>query len=128
MAGHVEVISFGYAHGAPPGGAHIIVDVRAHIQDPVLSPTLRALTGRDRAVVDAVMGAAGTLGLVRATVEQVRALRTASRGGPVMVAVGGVGGRYRSAVVATAVADRLAADGVAAILQHRDINLREVPS
>jgi len=121
-ARYVEIKSFGYGHGPVPE-AEITLDLRTHFKDPHVSPRLRALTGRDRAVVDAVMGTPGIHALVRATVDQVQAFRSGPHAGPVRVVVGCVGGRHRSAVVASAVADRLTRDGVPVVLQHRDINL-----
>ena len=113
----VEVISFGYGHGAPPP-AHLTVDVRSHFRDPHVNRGLRYLTAEDPAVAEAVMGTPGIPALIDSAVAAVAAFRAAPSPGPVTVAVGCAGGRHRSAVIAAEVARRL---GPAATLAHRDI-------
>jgi UPF0042 nucleotide-binding protein len=113
----VEVISFGYGHGRPPP-AHLTIDVRAHFRDPHVNPALRHLTAADAPVVEAVMSTPGIPALVDAAVAAASAFMTAPAPGPVTIAVGCVGGRHRSAVIAAEVARRL---GPSATLTHRDI-------
>jgi RNase adaptor protein for sRNA GlmZ degradation len=101
----VTVISFGYGHGPAPE-AHATFDVRHHFKDPHVRPELRNLTGADAAVVTAVMDTPGVEQLVRSITAAVRAFLEGPQPGPVTVAVGCVGGRHRSAVIADTVASR----------------------
>lgn len=117
----VEIISFGYGH-APAPEAHFVVDVRDHFKDPHVNPALRRLTAADPEVAQAVMGTRGVPELVDATVDIVHAFRRGPQPGPIRIAVGCVGGRHRSAQIATEAADRLRADGVEVTLTHRDID------
>jgi UPF0042 nucleotide-binding protein len=64
-SGPVEIVSFGYGHGAPPA-AHVVIDVRHHFRDPHVDPALRYLTAEDAPVMSAVLGTAGIHGLIRA--------------------------------------------------------------
>ena len=116
----VTVISFGYGHGAPPV-AHATVDVRRHFKDPHVDPALRGLTAVDEAVVAAVRRTPGIPALIDSIVGMARAFRAAPRPGPVTIAVGCVGGRHRSAVIAADAARRLDLEGVPVVLSHRDI-------
>jgi RNase adaptor protein for sRNA GlmZ degradation len=120
----VTVTSFGYGHQdedgqpVPPPAAHITIDVRTHFRDPHVSPELRDLTGDDRRVVVAVMSTPGVAELIDATVAQVEAFRAAPVPGPVTVAIGCVGGRHRSVVIAAFIAALLPGK---VDLTHRDI-------
>ncbi|HEV7628005.1 MAG TPA: RNase adapter RapZ, partial [Streptomyces sp.] len=106
----VQIISFGYLHGAPPE-AHITLDLREHFRDPHVSPELRYLTAEDQAVRDAVLGTTGVGLLVDATVQAVNAFLFGPSGSTVRVAVGCAGGRHRAATVAGELADRLTGGG-----------------
>lgn len=114
----VEVISFGYGHDGPPG-AHLTIDVRTHFRDPHVNPALRHLTAAADAVVKAVMGTPGIPALVDSVVAAASAFLAAPSPAPVTIAIGCVGGRHRSAVIAAEVARRL---GPTATLTHRDIS------
>lgn len=116
----IEIVSFGYGHSAPPE-AHVVLDLRQHFRDPHVSPTLRYLTAEDRQVRRTVLRTAGIRPLLRATVHQVRAFEAGPSGGTIVVAVGCVGGRHRSAVVAHCLARRLRRRGLEVVLRHRDI-------
>lgn len=124
----VEVVSFGYGHQdasgeliAPPA-AHLTFDVRAHFKDPHVNPALRNLTAADQRVTQAVMSTAGVSELVTCIFGAVLAYQLAPSPAPIRVAVGCVGGRHRSAVIAAELAWRLDASGVPVTLTHRDIN------
>ena len=117
----VHLASFGYGHGQPPADAHVVVDVRGHFKDPHVSPRLRHLDGYDQAVADAVTGTAGIPELINAIVATARAFRLGPQPGPVRIAIGCVGGRHRSAVIAMQAADRLRAEGIPAFTKHRDM-------
>ncbi|MFF6847095.1 ATPase [Streptomyces antimycoticus] len=116
----VEIVSFGFGHDAPPK-AHVILDLSEHFRDPHVSPALRYLTAEDRAVRRAVLRTAGIRPLLRATVRQVRAFDRGPSGGSIVVAVGCVGGRHRSATVAHYLARRLRRRGLEVVLRHRDL-------
>lgn len=117
----VEIVSFGYGHGPAPQ-AHAVFDVRQHFKDPHVDPALRHLTAADRPVVEAVMGTPGIRTLVDAIVETAYAFRRGPRPGPITIAVGCVGGRHRSAVVAIEAARLLQGTGVPVTLTHRDMH------
>jgi RNase adaptor protein for sRNA GlmZ degradation len=130
----VTVISFGFGHGPAPE-AHALFDVRDHFRDPHVDPALRSLTGEHPRVIDKVLATPGVLALISSITEMAGAFRAGQQAGPVTIAVGCVGGRHRSAVIAAEVASRLAASGVPVTLIHRDIRrpviarpTREVPT
>lgn len=120
MTTQVTVVSFGFGHGAPPA-AHVVLDLRHHFRDPHVSPGLRGLTAADRAVRKAVLGTAGIRPLLRSQVKAALAFHRGPSAGPLTIAVGCVGGRHRSAVVAHVLARRLRRRGLEVVLQHRDI-------
>lgn len=117
----VEIISFGYGHGPAPD-AHITIDVRHHFRDPHINPELRNLTANDHAVVDAVLGTPGVNQTVAASAELVCGLLAGPTKGPVRVAVGCVGGRHRSAVMAQQIAHKLHRAGTNTHVTHRDLH------
>lgn len=116
----IEIVSFGFGHAVPPE-AHVVLDLRQHFRDPHVNPALRYLTAEDRVVRRTVLRTAGIRPLLRATVRQVRAFEAGPSGGSIVVAVGCVGGRHRSAVVAHCLARRLTRRGLEVVLRHRDI-------
>ncbi|MFJ4637558.1 ATPase [Streptomyces hygroscopicus] len=116
----VEIVSFGFGHGAPPE-AHLTLDLRQHFRDPHVNPALRYMTAEDRAVRQAVLGTAGVRPLLRASVRAVQAFAAGPSGGRIVVAVGCVGGRHRSATVAHCLARRLRRRGLEVELRHRDL-------
>ncbi len=116
MTPPVQIVSFGYLHGAPPA-ADITVDLRTHFRDPHVDPALRELTAHDQVVVDAVLSTPGIVQLVDAVVAAVRAFQAGPSAGPVTVAVGCAGGKHRAGVVAGLLSDRLGAN-----LVHRDLH------
>jgi RNase adaptor protein for sRNA GlmZ degradation len=116
----VLVISFGYGHAAPPE-ATITLDLRHTFRDPHVDPRLRQLTASDWAVRRAVLRTSGIRPLMKATVRQVLAFRAGPASGQVVIAVGCVGGRHRSATVAHYLARRLTRRGLQVQLQHRDL-------
>lgn len=113
----IEIISFGYLHGAPPA-AHITLDLRHHFRDPHVNPELRHLTAEDAAVREAVLNTPGIMPLILATVRTVHAFQTGPTRGTVRVAVGCAGGRHRAATVAMSLASALGTVNVA----HRDLS------
>lgn len=116
----VVIVSFGYRHGAQPE-ATITLDLRHAYRDPHVDPNLRNLTAYDWPVRRAVLRTPGIRPLMAATVAQVRAYRRGPSAGQIVIAVGCVGGRHRSATVAHYLARRLTRRGLTVLLQHRDI-------
>ncbi|MGW2837132.1 RapZ C-terminal domain-containing protein [Streptomyces sp. NPDC001493] len=117
----VEIVSFGYLHGAPPA-AHLTLDLRTHFRDPHVAPELRYMTADDEPVRAAVLGTPGIAALIDAVADAAGAFAAGPGGGPVVVAAGCAGGRHRAATVARALAERLAARGHTATIQHRDLH------
>lgn len=103
----VEIVSFGYLHGAPPS-AHLTVDLREHFRDPHVSPELRHMTALDDVVQNAVMGTPGIASLAFRLSQAVRSFGQGPSGDkPIRVAVGCAGGRHRAPTVAMQVAEWL---------------------
>lgn len=117
----LHVYSFGYGHDHPPA-ADIVVDVRDRFRDPHISPELRELTGRDREVVDKVLGTEGVAEYVDALVGLVTAIAS-HHCGSVTVAVGCVGGRHRSVVIAELLAEAVREFGMTAEVEHLHVHL-----
>lgn len=112
----ITVISFGYGHAEPPT-AHATYDLREHFRDPHITPGLRDLTAADRRVIDAVLTTPGITDLIDSITGTIRAYLAGPATAPLTVAVGCVGGRHRSAVVAARVTQLVGAE-----LVHRDIH------
>jgi RNase adapter protein RapZ len=116
------VSSFGFKYG-PPLEADWVVDAR-FLRNPFWEPALRPLTGLDPAVRDFVWEQS----VAREFVDRLVALltwtleRAADAGRTRLhLGVGCTGGRHRSVVLACAVAERLAEEGVPVLLRHRDV-------
>ncbi|MFD8142478.1 ATPase [Streptomyces sp. NPDC059708] len=120
VAPDVVVVSFGYDHDAPPE-ATITLDMRVAFRDPHLDPRLRHMTAADRPVRVAVLRTPGVRPLMKATLAQVRAYRKGPSAGQIVIGVGCVGGRHRSATFAHYLARRLTRRGLQVQLQHRDL-------
>lgn len=83
----VEIVSFGYLHGAPPA-AHLTIDLRHHFRDPHVSPELRYMTAADEPVRTAVLGTPGIAALVEATAAAVAGFASGPSTGTIVVADG----------------------------------------
>ncbi|MEU1419523.1 RNase adapter RapZ [Kitasatospora sp. NPDC005751] len=118
----INVISFGYLHGAPPPDATLVLDLRHHFRDPHVDPALRHQTAHDLPVRQAVMGTAGIHAAIVGAALLVDALDAGPSTAPVTIAVGCAGGRHRAATVAMTLADRLRKDGTRVTLTHRDLD------
>ena len=78
----VRVISFGYRHGGIPPGAHLVVSLADHFRNPHVQPELRERTGRDPAVMRAVLDTPGVVELVDGAAAVVRAMLASPLPGP----------------------------------------------
>jgi RNase adaptor protein for sRNA GlmZ degradation len=115
----IDIISFGYRHGQPPD-AHLTLDVRHLLRDPHVDPTMRHMTGLDAAVVVNVLRQPGAVQLAERAAGVVRGLAWLTD--RVRVAVGCVGGRHRSVVLAECIASELRKDlSVRVEVSHRDV-------
>jgi RNase adaptor protein for sRNA GlmZ degradation len=109
MSQSVRIISFGYDQPDVFGDltvpeADMVFDLRRHFRDPHVDPALRNLTGRDSQVISAVTSTRGIRGLETGIVSAVLGYLAGPTALDVTVAVGCVGGRHRSVVVADRVA------------------------
>ncbi|MGI9310389.1 MAG: RNase adapter RapZ [bacterium] len=115
--------SFGFKFGAPRE-ADFVFDVRC-LPNPHWEASLRALTGRDRAVAD-YLGADDS---VRRMVDEIHAFLAnwlpgfaAGNRSYVTVAIGCTGGRHRSVYVVEQVRARFAERGAAVQARHRELS------
>lgn len=117
------VTSFGYGHGPAPK-ADVVLDVRETLRNPHHDPKMRELAGLHPRVHHHVMKTPGAQQLMEDTLLQVT-LRLAVRRDPdrrVDIAVGCVGGRHRSVVLAEVLQTWLESVGVGAEAIHRDVD------
>lgn len=121
MTAPVHVTSFGYGHGPAPD-AHLTIDVREHFRDPHVDPALRQLTADDPRVTAAVLGTPGIIELIEFLASTALAFLSGPRPGPVTIAIGCVGGRHRSAAVATWLTRELQSLNITVTLTHRDMH------
>lgn len=117
---NIVIVSFGYLH-APPPQADVVLDLRHAYRDPHVDPALRTLTGRDRAVRNAVLRTSGIRALLAATTRQALAYAAGPSVDHVVIGSGCAGGRHRSVVVADQLARRLRRRGHHVTVHHRDI-------
>ncbi|WP_109030112.1 RapZ C-terminal domain-containing protein [Streptomyces rubrogriseus] len=116
----VEIVSFGFLHAEAPQ-ADIVLDLRRAFRDPHVDPRIRQLTGRDRAVRQAVLDTAGVRQLLKTTTRQVAAYASGPSADRIVIGSGCAGGRHRSVVVADQLARRLRRRGHTVTVTHRDI-------
>jgi RNase adapter protein RapZ len=119
----VTVSSFGFKYG-PQVEADWVVDVR-FLPNPFWVAELRPMTGLDADVSAYVMGTVDGPELVARLTELIGwvAERSEAHGRRRLhLALGCTGGRHRSVAVATALAERLTASGVAVTVRHRDVD------
>ncbi len=119
----LRVSSFGYKSGVPVD-ADLLLDCR-FLPNPHWDPDLRALSGRDPAVQEFVLGRPeATRFLDRLTEMMADLLPAYAHEGRSFlgIAFGCTGGRHRSVAIAEAFASRLGALGYDAPVTHRDID------
>jgi UPF0042 nucleotide-binding protein len=119
----VAVVSFGFKHGLPLD-ADMVFDIR-FLPNPFFMPGLRELTGLDEPVIRAVIDQGETQAFIDQAMQFLRFLapRFQSEGKRYLtLAIGCTGGQHRSVAVASSIADRLKALGLAVDLRHRDVH------
>ncbi len=118
----LAIMSFGFKYGVPLD-ADFVFDMR-FLPNPYWVPELRQLTGVDAPVSEFVLGQEGASEFVDGVVALMRPVTAGYiREGRryATLAVGCTGGKHRSVATAQALASRLAADGVATFVVHRDL-------
>lgn len=118
----VNVVSFGFKYGIPLDADHV-VDVR-FLKNPYWVTELRALSGRDAAVRDYVLGLEGATGFLDRyahALEPVLAGYQAEEKHFVTIAVGCTGGKHRSVAMSEALARRLREAGHRTTVTARDL-------
>jgi RNase adaptor protein for sRNA GlmZ degradation len=116
----VRVLSFGYGHDLPPG-ADITVDVRGWFRDPHVSPAMRSMTGLDAEVHANVVATSGVVDLV-AELHRATAVLVGLNHATVTVAIGCVGGRHRSVVLANLLAEQACSAGWSVEVDHLHVD------
>jgi UPF0042 nucleotide-binding protein len=119
----VTVMSFGFKYGLPTD-ADMVADAR-FLPNPFWIPELKALTGRDPAVIEFVLGQPGATEFIS---DYARALAPVFAGYQrenkrhATIAIGCTGGRHRSVAIAEELATLLRGlPGVAVNVKHRDL-------
>jgi UPF0042 nucleotide-binding protein len=118
----VSVVSFGFKYGLPVD-ADMVADCR-FLPNPHWIPELAPLTGRDRPVMDYVLGQPGAAEFLEAFGRAVQiALAGYDKSGRhyVLLAVGCTGGKHRSVAMADALAAQLAPAWPGIQVTHRDL-------
>jgi len=120
----VTVLSFGYKHGVPLD-ADLVFDVRC-LPNPHFVPALRRRTGRDRAVVEFMNRESSTREFMDRLEDYLRFAiphYVAEGKSYLIVAIGCIGGRHRSVMLAERLKRSLAGvEGVRLRVRHRDIS------
>lgn len=120
----ITCLAFGYKNG-PPAEAALMIDAR-FLDNPYWVPELRDLSGRDAAVAEFVMkqpAAAHLLDDVQGIVRDLLPLYAEKGRMHLLVAFGCTGGRHRSVVLASELAERLRQlEGVDVDFVTRDID------
>jgi RNase adapter protein RapZ len=118
----IQLISFGYKHGAPRD-ADFIFDVRC-LPNPYWINDLRAFSGKDQPVMDYLEDQP----LVQRMTEQLSTFLTEwiprfedENRSYLTIAIGCTGGRHRSVYIVGKLADTILATGRQVIVRHRDL-------
>ncbi|HEV8229225.1 MAG TPA: RNase adapter RapZ [Candidatus Limnocylindria bacterium] len=126
----LQVISFGYKYGLPPG-ADLVFDVR-FMENPFYIPELRPKTGTDPEVRDFVLKHPATRDFLGHLIPFLRFALPRyeeEKKARLSMAFGCTGGRHRSVVIADEVAGRVRDFWPGAIsIQHRDAERPELTS
>jgi len=116
------VLSFGFKYGLPLD-ADLVVDAR-FLPNPHWVPELRPKTGQDPDVRDYVLGQVDAAEFLDRYTDVLRLLIPGYRREGkryLTLAVGCTGGKHRSVAIAEEFARRLGAEGIAAVVRHRDL-------
>jgi len=117
----VSILSFGFKYGLP-GDSDLVFDVR-FIPNPFYVTELKELTGRDEPVRDYVMGHEVTKEFFRKWIALITFLipHYVEEGkNQLVISIGCTGGKHRSVALAEALYKVLIADGLSAVVYHRD--------
>ncbi len=123
----VTLKSFGFKFGAL-ADADMVLDVR-FLPNPHFVDSLRALSGRDKAVADFVLDrdvARSYLERVMSLIEFVLPLYVEEGRAYLTIAFGCTGGRHRSVAVAEEVGRLLRQHGASVTIRHRDLDRKAV--
>jgi RNase adaptor protein for sRNA GlmZ degradation len=112
----ITLITYGRGHRTQPD-AHLAYDLRP-FRNPLHTPTLAQLTGRDRAVRHHFTNTPGTRTFLRTATQQIHHYPATA----VTVAFGCTGGRHRSVAAAYLIARRLRRRGHTVNIRHLDIH------
>ncbi len=118
----VNLVSFGFKYGVPRD-ADLVLDVR-FLPNPHYVPSLKPLTGNDRAVREYVLKWPVTRKFLAKAWSLVGFLlpQYVNEGKPQLtIAVGCTGGQHRSVVVANQLAERVRAERYPVLVEHRDV-------
>ncbi|MBN2495329.1 MAG: RNase adapter RapZ [Deltaproteobacteria bacterium] len=118
---NLALVSFGFKHGIPPQ-VDLVFDVR-FLPNPYFSAELRDLDGRHKEVRDFVLGnsyASLFLEHVMCFLTTFRPLYDLEGKSYLTVGIGCTGGRHRSVAIAEELGQRLRANELPVIIQHRD--------
>jgi UPF0042 nucleotide-binding protein len=118
----VQILSFGHKYGSPRD-LDLMFDVR-HLPNPYFEPSLRQLTGEDRAIVKYLSqekDVADTVDRFHDLLSYLLPFYAREGKSYLTVGIGCTGGRHRSVMVANALRKRLKKDGFAVSAAHRDM-------
>jgi UPF0042 nucleotide-binding protein len=119
----ITLLSFGFKHGVPVD-ADLVFDVRC-LPNPHFVPTLRRLTGRDKAVADFLERDSSTRAFMDRLEDYLRYVvpfYITEGKSYLTIAIGCTGGRHRSVMIAERLRRGLADLGVARLrVRHRDL-------
>lgn len=121
----LDVVSFGFGWGPPPE-ADLVIDLRQRFRDPHVSAELRAMNGRDYAIIANVLSAPGAIAFIDKIFCAISEL-VDRRLPTVRFAAGCVGGRHRAPVFADQVVFRALSAGWTTRVVHRDIDRALLP-
>jgi UPF0042 nucleotide-binding protein len=114
--------SFGFKYGTP-ADADMVFDAR-FLPNPHWDENLRALTGNDPSVQQAVMASELAQGFVRSILQLLdnvfKGYRTENKRF-VSIAIGCTGGKHRSVTLANQLADMLSGEELRIRVNHRDL-------
>jgi UPF0042 nucleotide-binding protein len=122
----VSVFSFGFKHGMPIE-ADIVIDVR-FLPNPYYEPSLRALTGQNKAVRDFVLERDETKRFLmswKGLLDIVMPGYVKEGKQSLSIGVGCTGGQHRSVVLADETGRHLKQGGYSVNIAHRDLTLAE---